>query len=171
MANDFVKDTYIYSTFDVAMYMVGLLNEKRISLDVLKVQTLLYITYGVYLCAYDERLLNEHPQVYYRCPLFSQLREDMIQMDLYSVTMDSNRVAEDELKKIKGDPKLNDVLEFVIYHFAELPSNELCDLVRDKDSAWAMARNREDFRWGDYISDEDIRKRYSLEYAVYMSGC
>lgn len=170
MSDDYIKDTYIYTTFDVAMYMVGLLNEKRISLDVLKVQTLLYITYGVYLCAYDERLLNEHPQVYYLGPLFPQLKEDIAKMDLYSVPTDFTGIDYIELKKIKNDPKLIDVLEFVIYHFAELPSNELCDLVRDKDSAWAMARNREDFRWGDYISDEDIRKAFSLEYAIYMSG-
>lgn len=170
MSDDYIKDTYIYTTFDVAMYMVGLLNEKRISLDVLKVQTLLYITYGVYLCAYDERLLNEHPQVYYCCPLFSQLREDMIQMDLYSVTMDSNRVAEDELEKIKEDPKLNDVLEFVIYHFGDLTFNELQDLVCDEDSAWKKACDRKDFRWGDYITDEDIRKAFWVEYAIYMDG-
>lgn len=132
MSDDYIKDTYIYTTFDVAMYMVGLLNEKHISLDVLKVQTLLYITYGVYLCAYDERLLNEHPQVYYLGPLFPQLKEDIAKMDLYSVPTDFTGIDYIELKKIKNDPKLIDVLEFVIYHFAELTSYELCDLLRDR---------------------------------------
>lgn len=170
MSDDFIKDTYIYTTFDVAMYMVDVLKEKDIRFSIAKVQQLLYIVYGVYLTAYDERLLSDHPAAQYYGPFFPYLEEDLLQMDMYQVAINTNQVQEEELKKIKGDPKLNDVLEFVIYHFADLTFNELQDLLRDEDSAWKKACDRKDFRWGDYITDEDIRKAFWVEYAIYMDG-
>lgn len=170
MSDDFIKDTYIYATFDVAMHLVDVLKEKDIRFNVGKLQTLLYIVYGVYLSAYGERLLSDHPEAWHYGPTFPYLEEDLLQMDMYQVAMNSNQVQEDELKKIKEDPKLNDVLEHVIYHFGDLTFNELQDLVCDEDSAWKKACDREDFRWGDYISDEDIRDEFALINAVYMSG-
>ena len=43
------EDKYLYTSTDVATYLVALANERRIFINMTKVQKLLYITYSVFL--------------------------------------------------------------------------------------------------------------------------
>lgn len=62
MAGAIIQDTYRYKSTDVALHLAAVANERRVSINMTKIQKLLYITYGVFLRVYRERLLNEHPQ-------------------------------------------------------------------------------------------------------------
>ena len=47
MANNGIEDTFLYRSTDVARYLVFLANERKITVNMTKVQKLLYITYGI----------------------------------------------------------------------------------------------------------------------------
>ena len=47
-----IRDTFKYRSTDIATYIVALANEKRIAINMTKVQKLLYVVYGTYLRIY-----------------------------------------------------------------------------------------------------------------------
>ena len=72
-----MEDTYKYKSTIVATYIAALANEKRVSVNMTKIQKLLYIAYGIYLAVKDSRLTNEHPQAWPYGPVFPTTRNKL----------------------------------------------------------------------------------------------
>lgn len=145
------EDKYLYTSTDVATYLVALANERRIFINMTKVQKLLYITYSVFLRVYNERLLNEHPQAWPYGPVFPTTRNKLLKKDLKSISKDD--ILSIELEKMNQDKRLNKVLDFVFANFGTWNAGQLSEWSHSKGSPWEIANNTKGFKWGDVISD------------------
>lgn len=145
------EDKYLYTSTDVATYLVALANERRIFINMTKVQKLLYITYSVFLRVYNERLLNEHPQAWPYGPVFPTTRNKLLKKDLKSISKDD--ILSIELEKMDQDKRLNKVLDFVFTNFGTWNAGQLSEWSHSKGSPWEITNNTKGFKWGDVISD------------------
>lgn len=148
------EDKYIYTSTDVAMYLVALANNKRITINITKVQKLLYITYGTFLRVYKKRLINEHPQAWPYGPVFPTTRNKLLKQDLTSISKES--ISEEEQKKMDNDNELNNVFEFVFENFGTWNAGQLSEWSHTNGSPWENISKKERFRWGDIIPDNLI---------------
>ncbi|WP_314942672.1 type II toxin-antitoxin system antitoxin SocA domain-containing protein [Porphyromonas endodontalis] len=155
MANNGIEDTFLYRSTDVARYLVFLANERKITVNMTKVQKLLYITYGVFLRVYSKRLLNEHPQAWPYGPVFPTTRNNLLKQDFSLVPKESI----EDREKIENDEKLNKVVDFVFKNFGSWNAGQLSEWSHSKGSPWDETRKTQGFKWGNVISDKLI-----LEY-------
>lgn len=146
-----IRDTFKYRSTDIATYIVALANDKRIAINMTKVQKLLYVVYGAYLRIYGERLLNEHPQAWPYGPVFPTTRNQLIKRDFYTITQED--IAEPEKNNIKNDNLLNKVIEFVFKSFGDWNAGQLSEWSHSNGSPWHQTTNKDGFKWGDTISD------------------
>lgn len=154
-----IRDTFKYRSTDIATYIVALANEKRIAINMTKMQKLLYIVYGAYLRIYGERLLNEHPQAWPYGPVFPTTRNRLIKRDFYTITKED--IAESERNNIENDSLLNRVIESVFKHFGDWNAGQLSEWSHSNGSPWHQTTNKDGFKWGDTISDELIRDYFN----------
>ena len=84
-------EEYKYNSVEVAKFIVATANNKHLSINMTKVQKLLYIAYGIFLAVKGYRLTNEHPQAWPYGPVFPTTRNKLLKIDLYSIaTSDSD---------------------------------------------------------------------------------
>lgn len=148
--NDIIQDTYRYKSTDVALHLAAVANERRVSINMTKIQKLLYITYGVFLRVYRERLLNEHPQAWPYGPVFPTTRNRLLKLDLYSIT------AQDVPQEVRTDAQLQEIIAFVFASFGGWNAGQLSEWSHRQGSPWEKTTNREGFVWGGAISDDLI---------------
>ncbi len=149
------KDTFKYRSTDIAMYIIALANDRRIALNMTKVQKLLYIVYGAYLRIYGERLLDEHPQAWPYGPVFPTTRNRLLKQEFCTITKE--KVTEEERESIAKDDKLNKVIDFVFKYFGDWNAGQLSEWSHINGSPWHQTTNKDGFKWGDTISDELIK--------------
>lgn len=125
MANNGIEDTFLYRSTDVARYLVFLANERKITVNMTKVQKLLYITYGVFLRVYSRRLLNEHLQAGLIVLSFPATRNNLLKQDFSLVPKESIR----RQGKNENDEKLNKVVDFVFKEFWFLECRTIIGIV------------------------------------------
>ena len=148
-----VADTYIFRSEDVALYLVACANEKKIVVNITKVQKLLYIIYGTYLRVFGKRLLDEHPQAWPYGPVFPLTRtviKRKIKTEYLSFPMDSVN------QELRQDANLNKTIDFVLSHFGKWNAGQLTEWSHRDGSPWALTVNKDGFSWGWVIPDEYI---------------
>lgn len=163
--DDFIKDTYIYTSYDVAMYFAQIFRKQGIPLNRISIQKYMYIVYGVYLAVYGSRLVNEHPIVAFDMPFFPELDEDLMNQ---AIGDKSIHVSDESMAEMTQDAKLNGIISFVICKFGDSSSSHL-DFVICR-SAIKHAKTRENLAFGGYLSDEDIREDFEYYKTEYMKG-
>lgn len=154
-----IEDTYIYKSTDVATYLIALANERRIAVNMTKVQKLLYIVYGVYLRVHEERLLNEHPQAWPYGPVFPTTRNKLLKQDFADIS--KSDVTAEEREKIESDERLNRIIDFVFRNFGGWNSGQLSEWSHSAGSPWHQTTNNIGFRWGDVIPDGLIQDYFT----------
>lgn len=154
MTAPIIKDTFIYSSVSVAKYLIALANERKISINITKVQKLLYITYGLYLIVNTERLVNEHPQAWPYGPVFPHTREVLVDQDLFSIS--KNDIPAEDLEQMTEDKKLNFAINAVLDKFGEWNAGQLTEWSHSAGSPWDKTRKIAGFKWGAVISDLSI---------------
>lgn len=164
--NEFIKDTYIYTSYDVAMYAAQIFRKHDISLNRIRIQKYLYIIYGMYLAVYGSRLVNEHPIVAVDRPFFPELDEDLMNQ---AIGDNSIHVSDESMAEMAQDTKLNDIINFVICKFGNSSADYLDYVVRS-GSVIKNAKTRENLAFGGYLSDEDIRNDFEYHKKQYMNG-
>ena len=153
-----ISDTYKYNSVDVAYYIVATANERKVVVNMTKIQKLLYIAYGVYLRVYKERLTNEYPQAWPYGPVFPTTRNKLLKVaDFYSITMDNVS------PELRSDENMSRVLDFTFRTFGTWNAGQLSEWSHSKNSPWDRTVNKPNFNWGDSIPDE-----YILEYFTKM---
>lgn len=156
----YIEDTYIYTSTDVAKYLVVLANEEKIAINMTKVQKLLYIVYGIYLRVYKRRLVNEHPQAWPYGPVFPTTRNRLSSEVLIDIS--ESDISGNVLSEVKKDAELDKVLKFVFKHFGTWNATQLSDWSHQKNSPWDKTVNLDGFKWGNVIPD-DLILRYFAE--------
>ena len=146
------QDTYKYDSNTFAKFLIYCANQKRIFMNVTKVQKLLYICYGAYLRIKKERLLNEHPQAWPYGPVFPRVRKMLVKdeniLSLNNVT--------DEIKELHDNPYMLSFVNNVLDAFGKLTAGALTEWSHHENSAWDLTTKIEGFDWSDEISDSVI---------------
>lgn len=146
------SETYPYNSVAVARYIIATANEKRISINITKVQKLLYIAYGLYLAVKNERLTNEQPQAWPYGPVFPTTRTKLVDADFYSINFDLPDLAE-----MKQDEVLRSLFELVFNHFGQWTASQLTAWSHSDGSPWERTVDQDGFSWGTRIPDEYIK--------------
>lgn len=150
------NETYRYNSVDVARFIIATANEKRISINITKVQKLLYIAYGLYIAVKDERLTDEHPQAWPYGPVFPTTRSKLLNAEFYSINFEDA-----ELAKMKQDDTLNSLIELVFNHFGNWTASQLTAWSHGDGSPWERTTEQDDFKWGNRIPDAYIQSYFN----------
>ena len=148
-----IRDSYKYSSVDVAKYIVARANKEKLGINITKVQKLLYIAYGAYLvaCPEDGRLTDEHPQAWPFGPVFPTTRNRLLKIDLRSIDINSSAMSE-----LNNDELLSELITFVFKGFGTWDASQLTQWSHKPQSPWDKTVSMEGFKWGMQIPDEYI---------------
>lgn len=156
------SEQYKYSSVVVAKYIVATANEKHLTINMTKVQKLLYIAYGLFLAVRGERLTNEHPQAWPYGPVFPTTRNKLLNVDLYGISK-----SEESLAEIKADEDVNALIELVFTTFGSWSALKLTNWSHGDGTPWQKTVSEKDFSWGVQIPDEYIKSYFNsiISYA------
>lgn len=151
-----IKDKYAYNSIEIAKYIIVTARKKRISINITKLQKLMYICYGTWLALKQYRLTEEKPQAWQYGPLFFNTWEK-----LYSIKFDE--IQEDV--KLSGDENENkefqNLLDVVLDKFGDWNATMLVNWTHKDESPWSQAKKSPNFKWGDELCDNAIYKYFS----------
>lgn len=150
-----MEDKYRYNSVTVATYIVAYANKHHFGINMTKLQKLLYIAYGVYMAVKNERLTNEHPQAWPYGPVFPTTRNRLLKRDFNTVQTEDS-----ELNEINNDMEIRSLMNLVFGTYGGWTGTSLSIWSHKPNSPWDRAVNRTGFKWGDQMSDEDIREYF-----------
>lgn len=153
---EMINESYKYDSVTVAYYLVASANERRLSINMTKLQKLLYIAYGTYLAVTGSRLINEHPQAWPYGPVFPTTRNKLLKKDLYSI-----RSTDERLKEINEDAEMRSLANIVLTSFGNRSASTLSEWSHQSGSPWDRTVNQKGFNWGDRIPDEYIQEYFN----------
>lgn len=151
-----MEDIYKYKSTIVATYVAALANERRVSVNMTKIQKLLYIAYGIYLAVKNSRLTNEHPQAWPYGPVFPTTRNKLQKKDLLDINLEDSL-----LDEIKNDEEINSLMELVFSNFGTMTAVSLSEWSHQEGSPWYYTVHAEKFKWGDTIPDDLIKDYFN----------
>jgi uncharacterized phage-associated protein len=152
MAN---SEEYKYKSDVVAKFIVATANERHLTINMTKVQKLLYIAYGIYLAVRDERLTNEHPQAWPYGPVFPTTRNRLLDVDLYGITKEN-----EVLQEINRDEDVNALIGLVFNTFGDWSALKLTNWSHGDGTPWQRLVSSKDFSWGTQIPDDYIKSYF-----------
>lgn len=151
-----ISEKYRYNSVVVAKYIIAIANDKHLSINMTKVQKLLYIAYGIFLAVKEERLTNEHPQAWPYGPVFPTTRNKLLKIDLYSIS-----TSDIDLTTIKNDNDIISLINLVFRSFGSWNAAQLTEWSHSEGTPWQKIVSSEGFRWGHQIPDEYIKSYFS----------
>ena len=146
-----MDDTYKYKSVDVAAGIINEANEKKVSINITKLQKLLYIVYGIYLIACKQRLTEEHPRAWPYGSVFPVARCEFLDK-MYRPLSDSMSLVTD----CCNDSDVRSIVDFVLDSFGKWTAGQLTEWSHQPGSPWEKTTRRKCFRWGEAIDDGDI---------------
>lgn len=150
------KEQYKYNSVQLAKYIVAAANERRISINMTKIQKLLYIAYGIFLAVKSTRLMDEHPQAWPYGPVFPTTRNKLLKVDLFSINFE-----EEELTKLKNDSELQSLIDLVFKSFGNWSALQLTEWSHGDGTPWQQTVSMNNFSWGMRIPDDSIKRYFS----------
>lgn len=138
-----------YDSVTVAKYIVAKANEKNITVNITKVQKLLYIAYGIYLAVKESRLTDEHPQAWPYGPVFPRTRKALLKYPFLSAIT----LGDGAFSTIREDNEVNSLLDLVFESFGDWSAQKLSEWSHQEGSPWDKAVQEDDFDWGHQILD------------------
>jgi uncharacterized phage-associated protein len=150
-------DTFKYKSTVVAKYIISQAIEKKIVLNMTKLQKLLYAAYGVYLAVKNSKLVNEQPKAWPYGPVFPTTRKKLLSMDFndYDITSDN------ECSEILHDEEVTSLIRLVLRDFGKLNAAQLTQWSHQSGSPWEKTCLHPDFKWNAPIPDEYIAEYFS----------
>ena len=144
-------DKYRLNSVTMAKFIIAYANDGHFTINMTKLQKLLYICYGLYIAVLGERLTNEHPQAWPYGPVFPTTRNKLLHADWDSITLENV----DDKEKL--DPTIKSLLDLVFRTYGGNTASELTAWSHSPNSPWDRAVNMQGFKWGDQIPDEYIQ--------------
>lgn len=146
-----------YNSVIFARYIIANANRRGCSINMTKVQKLLYISYGTYLAVCDQRLLDEHPQAWPYGPVFPTTRRKLINVNFYTISMD-----DPEFDALRRDENVSDLMDLVFNTFGSWTAKQLSEWSHSEGSPWEKTVNADKFKWGARMSDDEIKGYFAL---------
>lgn len=137
-----------------AKLLLALANQKGYVLNVTKTQKLMYIIYGYFLANEDIIIFDEKPKAWPFGPVFPKTRKKIDFERIY--TLDNN-----DLKDIKENSQLVEVMNAVIDKYAKYSAQTLSDWSHTEGSPWDKTTKKEDFNWNIPIDNQYIKEYFS----------
>lgn len=150
------NDRKPYSSVLVARYIAATANERGVTINVTKVQKLLYIAYGTHLALYRERLVDEQPQAWPYGPVFPKTRKDLIKTNVLGL-----RNNDEQFDTIRQDDSTTRLIDAVFNTFGRWTAKQLSDWSHKDDSPWGQVVSMDGFAWGDRIPDSYIQTYFN----------
>ena len=145
-----------YDSVLMAKYIAAYLNDRKASVNITKVQKLLYIAYGTYLAIVGDRLVDEHPQAWPYGPVFPTTRNHLSKMNINLLDISNNIFSE-----ISKDEDVKGMMNLIYNTFGNLTALSLSEWSHKKDSPWEKTTSKIGFKWGDQIDDEFIKEYFT----------
>jgi len=139
-----IPDTYKYRSIDVAKYIVATANDKRVVINMTKLQKLLYVVYGSYLRVHKCRLTDEHPKAWPYGPVFPRVREQLLLVDFSTLTDEAGIGQDEDVAKIVSE---------AIDTFGKFNAMQLSGWSHQDGSPWYITTESKGFNWDDEIND------------------
>lgn len=150
------SNDYKYDSLTVACFIVANTNERRLAINMTKLQKLLYIAYGTYLAIIGKRLTDEHPQAWPYGPVFPITRSRLLKRDLSHIDFSLPL-----LNEIKNDEEMKSLMNLVLNGFGDKNATTLTVWSHQSGSPWDRIASQEGFTWGAIIPDEYIKEYFS----------
>lgn len=150
-----IDDNYKYNSVTVALYIVAVMNNMKLDVNMTKLQKLLYIAYGTYLAIKNCRLTNEHPQAWPYGPVFPTTRNKLLKKDLSIIN-----ISIPELADIRNDIEMQQLVMLVLNGFGRKNATTLSVWSHQSGSPWDRVVSQEGFTWGERIPDEYIQEYF-----------
>jgi uncharacterized phage-associated protein len=144
-----------YDSTILAKYITAYFNDKRIDINMTKIQKLMYIAYGIFLAVKGERLVDEHPQAWPYGPVFPTTRRDLLKSDLNAISLH-----DDELKGIAADETVCSLIGLVYDTFGNWTASQLSEWSHKEGSPWEKTVSGPGFKWGNCIKDDYIESYF-----------
>jgi len=136
----------------VARYVVAYARKNGYSINMTKLQKLLYILYGTYLAISGKRLVNERPQAWPYGPVFPITRERLLNEDFYSIEYSA-----EEFSEIKKDDDITSLMNSVFGFFGSWTASRLTQWSHSEGTPWELTTSEPGFKWGKVIPDDRIQ--------------
>lgn len=146
-----------YTSVNIARYIIAVANHKGKTINMTKLQKLLYITYGVYLAVNDCRLFKEHPQAWPYGPVFPTTRNKLLRVDFCGINF-----KDEEFDSLRSDDEINGLLDLVFRNFGDWTASQLTEWSHRNGTAWERTTELENFDWGDHIPDNFIKSYFKM---------
>jgi uncharacterized phage-associated protein len=147
-----------YDSVLAAKYLLALAAKKGHSLNVTKVQKLLFIAYGYFLAKYGHAFLKEKPKAWPYGPVFPRTRKKVDYSIIY-------RTEDQEFTEIAADLEVTQLFEHLIDTYAKYTANQLSEWSHMVGSPWDKTRQQKGFDWNAEIPDNVI-ENYFLQVDV-----
>lgn len=147
---------FLYNSVVMAKYILAYANKFGFTINMTKLQKLLYIAYGACLSVKNQRLVNEHPQAWPFGPVFPTTRNRLLKTNFDDVSMD-----DESLSEIKKDKEMEDLVKLVFSGYGSYSATALSEWSHRKGSPWHRTTIQKDFHWGSVIPDKFIRDYFN----------
>lgn len=146
-----------YTSVDIARFIIAFANAKGKSINMTKLQKLLYITYGIYLAVNNARLFDEHPQAWPYGPVFPTTRNRLLKTDFYAINFYSQ-----EFNVLRSDQDITNLIDLVFRSFGDWTASQLTEWSHRNGSPWELTVDQDGFKWGNQIPDDFIRPYFNM---------
>ncbi|WP_109831388.1 Panacea domain-containing protein [Reichenbachiella versicolor] len=145
----------MFDSVTIAEYMLSLAYEKRIVLNMTKIQKLLYLVYGKFMAESGKQISKESPKAWPYGPVFPRVHK--------KVKLDNVKTLDDPyFAEISQDKDLNQAIIGVIDRYSKFSATQLSDWSHSKGGPWDRTTKKEGFKWGvTEIPNEYIREYFT----------
>lgn len=113
----------------------------------MKLQKLVYISYGWWLSAHEQPILSEQPEVWKHGPVFPTLYKILRSHGFAPITTVQNALFNRPADRVNNeDAETLDLLDWVWKRYRHMSSFALSDLTHQNGSPWQITVERHDYR-------------------------
>lgn len=145
-----------YNSVVMARLIAAYAIDNGFSINMTKIQKLLYVAYGVSLAVKGERLVNEHPQAWPYGPVFPTTRNKLLKENIHAISL-----KEECFSEMRKDKDTMELLELVFRSFGNWSAAGLTGWSHKPDSPWEHTISVKGFKWGDRMDDNDIKNYFN----------
>lgn len=143
----------MFDSVTIAEYMLSLAYERRIVLNMTKIQKLLYLAYGKILADSGVEISKESPKAWPYGPVFPRVHK--------KVKLDNVKTLDDScFDELRADTGLTDTLIRIIEKYSKFSASQLSDWSHLENGPWDKTTKQEGFKWG----VTEIPNQYISEY-------
>ena len=150
----------ITSSNNFAIYLTRKTIQGGFTINVTKLQKMLFACYGHFLAESEDKLFDEHPEAWQYGPVFPSVRanyDNILQIACQTMN-------DEEPAWAKETPLVGEVVDFVLSHVGSWTASQLVTWSHQKGSPWSVTTHNGDIEYlGLIIMDDVIRKYFSDE--------